>query len=166
MRVGESLSADSRGVLGPQLSRITMRGCGLVGRVVRALMGQNTATSSCFVLSADGRYFLQAEQECCGAASEWKLMKWVHQDEVAHEQSPGSGAGVCPLSRCALHCRDRLPETPSIEDWLALTLTKGQTVGIDPLVMTLGSVRRLETRLQRAGVGLSTAAHVNLVDQV
>jgi Xaa-Pro aminopeptidase len=87
-------------------------------------------------LWTDGRYFLQAEAECCNGERGWKLM------------------------------RDRLPTTPSVEEWLAQTLSKGQTVGIDPLVMPIATVRRIQARLDKVGVVLATAPHENLVDQV
>jgi Xaa-Pro aminopeptidase len=62
--------------------------------------------------------------------------------------------------------RDRLPSTPSIEEWLAQTLSRGDTVGIDPLTLPIASVRRMQARLQRAGVILSATPHDNLIDTV
>jgi Xaa-Pro aminopeptidase len=62
--------------------------------------------------------------------------------------------------------KDRLRETPTIEDWLASTLRPGQTVGCDPFLVPIGSVRRWQAALSRRGISLFTAPHANLVDKV
>ena len=43
--------------------------------------------------------------------------------------------------------RDRLPETPTIEAWLAGALTRGDVVGVDPLLCPIGRVRRFRGAL-------------------
>ncbi|SEQ15940.1 aminopeptidase P family protein [Neolewinella agarilytica] len=43
--------------------------------------------------------------------------------------------------------KDRLPETPSIEDWLGSTLLDGQTVGADGRVISAQTARRMEKKL-------------------
>ena len=85
------------------------------------------------------------------------------------DEASGShcSAGLQTQTEISLNRRDRLPETPSIEEWLASTVPKGDAVGIDPFVMPLGSVRRLHARLSKAGVDLKAASSLpNLVDQV
>ncbi|WP_273444313.1 aminopeptidase P family protein [Neolewinella agarilytica] len=43
--------------------------------------------------------------------------------------------------------KDRLPETPAIEDWLGSTLLDGQTVGADGRVISAQTARRMEKKL-------------------
>lgn len=63
--------------------------------------------------------------------------------------------------------KDRLPETPTIEDFLATNLEIGAIIGIDPLYTSLASARRLQLRLEAAGMSLdSNASRENLVDMI
>lgn len=62
--------------------------------------------------------------------------------------------------------RDRLPETPSVEAWLASALARGDIVGVDPLLFPIGTVRRFRSALAKAGVALAAPGHSNLVDAV
>lgn len=77
--------------------------------------------------------------------------------------------------------KDRLKETPTIEDWLAASLATPaasrvaaagevsqapKIVGVDPRLFPVASVRRLQTALKKKGVGLFTGMHSNLVDAV
>jgi len=57
--------------------------------------------------------------------------------------------------------RDRLPETPSVEAWLASPaagLPRGAVVGVDGGSMPLASVQRLRTALDAVGVRVDTRA--------
>ena len=63
--------------------------------------------------------------------------------------------------------KDRLPETPSIEGWLAANVTKGAgAVGLDGVYTSLATARRIATALAPVGVTVSDAGGVNLVDAV
>lgn len=62
--------------------------------------------------------------------------------------------------------KDRLKETPTIEDWLSTSLTAGQRIGCDPYLFSISSIRRMQTTLQRSNLQMSTSIHTNLVDQV
>ena len=63
--------------------------------------------------------------------------------------------------------KDRQVETPTIEDFLATTLEVGSIVGLDPLYTSLAGARRLQQRLEAAGMSLdSTATRENLVDLI
>jgi len=57
------------------------------------------------------------------------------------------------------------PGCPDLEDWLASNLPAGGRVGIDPLVHTVDSVRRLQRKLQDAGMELVVLGGGNLVDE-
>lgn len=59
-----------------------------------------------------------------------------------------------------------LPETPSIEAWLASSLAAGEVVGLDPTVTTLGSVKTMRATLEKKGIRLCTTLRSNLVDEV
>ena len=48
--------------------------------------------------------------------------------------------------------KDRLPDTPSIEDWLGSTLLEGQTVGADGRVVSVTTARRMRRRLKDHGL--------------
>lgn len=61
--------------------------------------------------------------------------------------------------------RDRLPETPSIEAWLASVLKQGDTVGLDPFLFPLGQVRRMEATLKPHNIAV-LPLEGNLVDEV
>lgn len=54
--------------------------------------------------------------------------------------------------------KDRLPETPTIEAWLAATLARGDAVGVDPFTFTYGAVKRMRPVLEAAGLALATSA--------
>jgi Xaa-Pro aminopeptidase len=69
--------------------------------------------------------------------------------------------------------KDRLPETPTIEAWLAATLARGDAVGVDPFTFTYGAVKRMRPVLEAAGLALTTSSPEaqgspapNLVDAV
>jgi len=50
--------------------------------------------------------------------------------------------------------KDRLPETPSVEDWLASVLTSEEAVGVDPSNFPLNALRRLSASLTAKGIRL------------
>lgn len=50
--------------------------------------------------------------------------------------------------------KDGLPDTPSVTDYLVTTLHKGDTVGINGLLMSIDDTATLASRLQSAGLGL------------
>lgn len=56
----------------------------------------------------------------------------------AHTQLAGTGIELM---------KDRLPETPTIEDWLGSTLLEGQTVGADGRVISVDTARRMKRKL-------------------
>ena len=58
-----------------------------------------------------------------------------------------------------------LPSTPSLGDWLANNLQKGDVVGIDPNVHPATWARELQTKLEKVGVELR-ALTPNLVDEI
>lgn len=57
-----------------------------------------------------------------------------------------------------------MPGFPDMEEWLALNLPAGGRVGIDPLLHTVDSVRRLNRRLQEEGKEVVALSGPNLVD--
>lgn len=59
-----------------------------------------------------------------------------------------------------------LPETPSIESWLASSLAAGEVVGLDPTVTTLSTVKSMRAALEKKGIRLCTSLRSNLVDEV
>lgn len=61
--------------------------------------------------------------------------------------------------------RDRLPETPSIEDWVAGALQPSERCGVDAALFPVSALRRMETALGKRGVALC-APERNLVDEV
>jgi Xaa-Pro aminopeptidase len=63
--------------------------------------------------------------------------------------------------------KDRQKETPTIEDFLAINLEKGATVGIDPRYTSVAGARRLEKRLESAGILLdANSKKDNYIDLV
>lgn len=52
--------------------------------------------------------------------------------------------------------KDRLPDTPSIEDWLGEALLDGQRVGCDGRVVSVNTVRRMQGRLREHELELVT----------
>lgn len=50
--------------------------------------------------------------------------------------------------------KDGLPDTPSVTDYLVTTLHKGDTVGINGLLMSINDTATLASQLQSAGLGL------------
>ncbi|MTB49394.1 aminopeptidase P family protein [Lewinella sp. W8] len=52
--------------------------------------------------------------------------------------------------------KDRLPDTPSIEDWLGSTLLSGQQVGCDGRVVSVNTVRRMRNKLAKHDLKLVT----------
>lgn len=50
--------------------------------------------------------------------------------------------------------KDGLPDTPSVTDYLVTTIHKGDTVGINGLLMSIDDTATLASRLQSAGLGL------------
>ena len=61
--------------------------------------------------------------------------------------------------------KDRLPETPPVEKWLATTLRKGDVIGIDARLFALATSTRMKGVFEKAGLLLS-ATTTNLVDDV
>ncbi|XP_052860196.1 xaa-Pro aminopeptidase ApepP-like [Anopheles cruzii] len=61
--------------------------------------------------------------------------------------------------------KDGLPDTPSIEEWLAKTLEPGSVVGVDANLITAAAWKPLQTSLKTAGCTL-LAVTPNLVDLV
>ena len=59
--------------------------------------------------------------------------------------------------------RQREPDVPTIDDWLATTLTRGQRVGFDPRLLAVAAERRIRGRLERDGIEL-VPVDTNLVD--
>ncbi len=53
--------------------------------------------------------------------------------------------------------KDKLPETPTVTQWLATVLSEGCTVGMDAWVNSIDSVCRTEQELQASGILLETA---------
>ena len=60
--------------------------------------------------------------------------------------------------------KDRLPDTPSVEDWLATALQPGQRVGVDAELLSVNALRRMQAALTARGVALCDAPR--LVDAV
>jgi Xaa-Pro aminopeptidase len=52
--------------------------------------------------------------------------------------------------------KDRLPETPTIEDWLGSTLLSGQQVGCDGRVVSVNTVKRMQKKLAENNLKLVT----------
>lgn len=52
--------------------------------------------------------------------------------------------------------KEGLPETPSIEQWLASALPAGATVGVDGMLYSVGAMRSLRKALKAHGIGLDT----------
>lgn len=61
--------------------------------------------------------------------------------------------------------KDRLPETPTIEQWLVDNLPRGSVVGVDPRTATAASAKAWRDRLAGGGVTLESVED-NLVDAV
>ena len=62
--------------------------------------------------------------------------------------------------------KDRLPETLTIEKWLAANLAKGDAVGIDAALFSTGATLRMKSTLAAAGIQLRSDAARNPVDEV
>jgi Xaa-Pro aminopeptidase len=62
--------------------------------------------------------------------------------------------------------KDRVPGTPSVEDWLASTLSAGDVVGIDATVTPLASAQRLQAALEKRGIKVDATPRRNVVDEV
>ena len=93
-----------------------------------------TATSA--LLWTDARYFLQAEAELDKTAG-WSLMK------------------------------DREPNTPTPENWLASAasgLAKGDSVGADPRLFSVNSLRRMSRTLAAANINLQAPQGGDFID--
>lgn len=60
--------------------------------------------------------------------------------------------------------KDGLPETPSIAQWICTHSVKGDTVGIDGWVFSIGETAELEKSLSKAGVNLKT--DLDIIDNV
>jgi len=58
-----------------------------------------------------------------------------------------------------------MPDVPSIEDWLIKELKKGESLGIDPQVISRTSFVNLQKKLREKGIGLKCIEE-NLVDAV
>lgn len=67
----------------------------------------------------------------------------------AGEQLKGTGIELYKM---------RLPETPSIAEFLLLELQSGQTVGLDGQTYSVAEARTLESKLKRKGIGLDTSS--------
>ena len=52
--------------------------------------------------------------------------------------------------------KDGLPETPSIEEWICMQLSKGDVVGVDGDVFTEDDIEEMERELGKAGIRLRT----------
>lgn len=76
--------------------------------------------------------------------------------QATQELDAGAGWGLM---------KDRLPETPTIEAWLASTLARGDAVGVDPATLTFGAVKRMSGVFDKAGLVLKPTAG-SLVDAV
>jgi Xaa-Pro aminopeptidase len=98
--------------------------------------GTAVVTATSALLWTDARYFLQAESELDSAIAGWSLM------------------------------RDRQPGIPTVESWLATTLTRGDAVGADPRLFSVNALRRMGTTLAHAGVVLRAPHPTDLVDIV
>ena len=98
--------------------------------------GTAVVTATSALLWTDARYFLQAESELDSIGAGWTLMK------------------------------DRIPGTPTVESWLATTLTRGDAVGADPRLFSVNALRRMGTTLAQAGVALRAPHPTDLVDIV
>jgi Xaa-Pro aminopeptidase len=62
--------------------------------------------------------------------------------------------------------QDRVPGTPTIENWLGETLTKGNAVGIDPFLFSTSFVNKLSDSLKPKGISVRSDLDNNLVDAV
>ena len=62
--------------------------------------------------------------------------------------------------------KDRLPDTPSVGQWLASTLPREARVGIDPTTFPIASAKRLRDELAAKGIELIPLEGENLVDRV
>jgi len=58
-----------------------------------------------------------------------------------------------------------MPDVPSIEDWLIKELKKGESLGVDPQVISRTSFVNLQKKLEKKGIGLKCIEN-NLVDAV
>lgn len=66
---------------------------------------------------------------------------------------------------CWTLMKDRLPETPSIEEWLANNIDAGKQVGFDPYLISLSEFKRINSKLEKKKVGFVPVLG-NLVDQI
>jgi Xaa-Pro aminopeptidase len=83
----------------------------------------------------------------------WTDGRYYYQAEL---QLPGSGIDLQRLGQ---------PETPSISAWLAAELKSGEAVGIDPRLMSIQAVDKLEQDLKPHGIKVKSIAR-NLVDRI
>jgi len=74
----------------------------------------------------------------------------------AEMQLEGSGIDLMKLG---------VPETPSMTDWLAKNLRKGEALGVDPAVMSVAQAARFDEELGARGIKVKYLAR-NLVDQI
>ncbi|MEZ4388256.1 MAG: aminopeptidase P family protein [Candidatus Krumholzibacteriia bacterium] len=87
------------------------------------------------------------------AAGLWTDGRYYYQAEL---QLPGSGIDLQRVGQ---------PETPSIAQWLAANLKAGEAVGIDPTLMSMSGVERLEADLKPHGIKVKALTR-NLVDRI
>ena len=69
------------------------------------------------------------------------------------------------LSEDWVTMKDRLAETPTVEDWLCTTLSKGDSVGIDPWLVSTAVADKYKNTFDKHGIHL-VSLHQNPVDTV
>ena len=109
----------------------------------------------------------------------WKRREWISgfTGSAGDVGLTAEGAGLWTDSRYFLQAEDELdgdtytlfrlrePEVPTLEEWLTDTLEKGQLVGYDPRLLTLGQRERIQRRLSAREIRFEPVAE-NLVDLV
>eukprot|EP01104_Vermistella_antarctica_P004148 TRINITY_DN14654_c0_g1_i1.p1 TRINITY_DN14654_c0_g1~~TRINITY_DN14654_c0_g1_i1.p1 ORF type:complete len:659 (-),score=124.35 TRINITY_DN14654_c0_g1_i1:1384-3327(-) len=113
--------------------------------------GTVVVTKSHALLWTDGRYFLQAAQELDLEDDEAKGT--VEEDK----KKEGTGNVKWTLMKAGL------PNTPTIEAWLAKSLGDGERVGFDPKLITVAQLRRYEAALPPNTL---KSVNNNLIDEV
>lgn len=73
----------------------------------------------------------------------------------AEQELAGSGIELCKMG---------LPETPSMENWLATNLQEDTIVGFDGRLLAYSSAKKLITDLK--GRGLNTVSNVDIIDEI
>jgi len=83
----------------------------------------------------------------------WTDGRYFYQAEL---ELPGSGIDLQRLGE---------PGTPTVAGWLAANLKSGQALGIDPALMSMSTVERLEEDLKPHGIKVK-AIRGNLIDRI